>query len=34
MATQSDQQHLENVKQEYQYGFHDDVEAVFKAEKG
>jgi len=34
MATQSDQQYLSGVKQEYQYGFHDQVEAVFKAEKG
>lgn len=34
MATQTDEQYLSGVKQEYQYGFHDDVEAVFKAEKG
>ncbi|MEZ4865907.1 MAG: Fe-S cluster assembly protein SufB [Caldilineaceae bacterium] len=34
MATQADQVYLEDVKQEYRYGFHDDVAAVFKAEKG
>ncbi len=34
MATQTDQQYLSGVKQEYQYGFHDDVEAVFKSGKG
>ncbi|MCY4411518.1 MAG: Fe-S cluster assembly protein SufB [Caldilineaceae bacterium] len=27
-------QHLEGVKDEYQYGFHDQENAVFKAEKG
>ena len=34
MATQTDEQYLSGVKQEYQYGFHDKVEAVFKSEKG
>ncbi len=34
MAEQSDLQHLEGVKEEYQYGFHDQEKAVFKAEKG
>ena len=34
MATQSDLQALEGVKDGYQYGFHDDVTPVFKAEKG
>ena len=34
MAEQSDLQHLEGVKDEYQYGFHDQENAVFKAEKG
>ena len=34
MAEQSDLQHLEGVKDEYQYGFHDQEKAVFKAEKG
>jgi len=34
MATQADQVILNDVKQEYQYGFHDEVTAVFKAEKG
>ena len=30
MSTQTDEQYLSGVKQEYQYGFHDNVEAVFK----
>jgi Fe-S cluster assembly protein SufB len=34
MATQSDRQHLEGVKDEYQYGFHDEHKPFFKAEKG
>lgn len=34
MALEQDLQQLEGVKNEYQHGFHDDVEAVFKAEKG
>ena len=34
MAGQSDLQHLEGVKEEYQYGFHDEESAVFKSEKG
>ncbi len=28
MATQSDMQHLDGVKSEYQYGFHDEEKAV------
>ncbi len=34
MATQSDREHLTGVKDEYQYGFHDDHKPFFKAEKG
>ena len=34
MATQSDLQALEGVKEEYEYGFHDDVKPVFKTERG
>lgn len=34
MATQSDLQHLEGVKEEYKYGFHDEEKAIFKSEKG
>ncbi len=34
MAGQSDLQYLEGVKEEYQYGFHDQENAVFKSEKG
>ncbi len=34
MATQTDLEQLQGVKDEYQYGFHDDVEPVFKPEKG
>ena len=34
MAEQSDLQHLEGVKEEYQYGFRDEENAVFKAAKG
>lgn len=34
MATQADQVYLDDVKQEYQYGFHDQENAVFKAKKG
>ncbi len=34
MTTQTDEQYLSGVKQEYQYGFHDNVEAVFKSNKG
>lgn len=34
MAGQSDLQHLEGVKEEYRYGFHDQENAVFKSEKG
>ncbi len=34
MATQTDLEQLQGVKDEYQYGFHDDVEPVFKPAKG
>ena len=34
MATIADQQHLAGVKEDYEFGFHDDVEGVFKTEKG
>ena len=34
MATIADQQHLAGVKDDYEFGFHDDVEGVFKTEKG
>ena len=34
MATIADQQHLSGVKEDYEFGFHDDVEGVFKTEKG
>src|SRR6476661_6807369 len=34
MATQADQVYLDDVKTEYQYGFHDEEKAVFKAERG
>ncbi|MCY4522190.1 MAG: Fe-S cluster assembly protein SufB [Caldilineaceae bacterium] len=34
MATIADQQHLTGVKDDYEFGFHDDVEGVFKTEKG
>ncbi len=34
MATQVDQENLAGVKEEYQYGFHDEEKAVFKAERG
>jgi Fe-S cluster assembly protein SufB len=34
MATQADQVYLDDVKQEYQYGFHDQEDAVFKSKKG
>ncbi len=34
MAGQSDLEHLEGVKEEYQYGFRDEENAVFKSEKG
>jgi Fe-S cluster assembly protein SufB len=34
MATQTDQAYLADVKTEYQYGFHDHVKPVFKAERG
>ena len=34
MSVQSDIQQLEGVKEDYQYGFHDEENAVFKSEKG
>ena len=34
MATQADREQLTGVKEEYQYGFYDDVKPVFKAERG
>jgi Fe-S cluster assembly protein SufB len=34
MATQADQAQLADVKTEYQYGFHDKEQPVFKAERG
>ena len=34
MASQSDMQHLDGVKEDYQYGFHDDEHAVFKTARG
>ena len=34
MATESDLQHLTGVKDEYEYGFHDKEDAVFKTERG
>ncbi|MEM7536199.1 MAG: Fe-S cluster assembly protein SufB [Chloroflexota bacterium] len=34
MATQADMMNLEGVKDEYEYGFHDKIEAVYKAERG
>jgi Fe-S cluster assembly protein SufB len=34
MATIADQQHLTGIKEDYEFGFHDDVEGVFKTEKG
>ena len=34
MATQADLEHLDGVKTDYQYGFHDEETAVFKAERG
>ena len=34
MATIADQQHLTGIKDDYDFGFHDDVAGVFKTEKG
>ena len=34
MATQTDQENLVGVKDDYQYGFHDTEKPVFKAERG
>jgi Fe-S cluster assembly protein SufB len=34
MATIADQQQLTGIKEDYDFGFHDDVEGVFKTEKG
>ena len=34
MATHADRQQLAGVKEEYEYGFHDEMEAVFKSKRG
>jgi Fe-S cluster assembly protein SufB len=34
MATQADREQLTGVKEDYQYGFHDVVDPVFKSERG
>ena len=34
MATQTDREQLSGVKEEYQYGFYDEIKPVFKAERG
>lgn len=34
MATIVDRQHLTGIKEDYDFGFHDDVEGIFKTEKG
>ena len=34
MSIQSDREHLSGVKEDYEYGFHDEVDAVFKTERG
>jgi Fe-S cluster assembly protein SufB len=34
MATQTDREQLSGVKEEYRYGFYDEVKPVFKAERG
>ena len=34
MVTQTDREQLTGVKDEYQYGFHDDVQPFFKARRG
>jgi len=34
MATHADRQALQGVKEEYGYGFHDDIAPVFKTERG
>ena len=34
MATAADQRQLTGIKEEYDFGFHDDVAGVFKTEKG
>jgi len=34
MAEVSDREHLDEVKQDYKYGFHDDEKPVFKASRG
>jgi Fe-S cluster assembly protein SufB len=34
MATQADRQQLSGVKDDYQYGFHDEVNPIFKAKRG
>ena len=34
MATQTDMEQLSGVKDEYRYGFHDDMAPIFKSERG
>ncbi len=34
MATQADREQLAGVKEEYRYGFYDEIQPVFKAERG
>ncbi|BAM00075.1 MULTISPECIES: Fe-S cluster assembly protein SufB [Caldilinea] len=34
MATHADREALKGVKEEYEYGFHDEIEPVFKTERG
>ncbi len=34
MATATDREQLSGVKEEYQYGFHDKIQAVFQTDKG
>ncbi len=34
MATKADLEQLQGVKEEYKYGFHDEFQPIFKAEKG
>ena len=34
MATHADMQALQGVKEEYEYGFHDEENSVFRTERG
>jgi Fe-S cluster assembly protein SufB len=34
MATQADREQLTGVKEDYQYGFHDDIKAFYQTDKG